>query len=386
MHRNGTGPIDLPAQDRINHLWEKSHIGWRVLESIAGLAVIAADFDGKIIAYNEGAYLAYGHTPEEAVGLKNIEEFFPKDIVESGKLQEIIDNLFSTGRYAFEGEKIRKNGEVFPAGIHFSLVRDEYGKLLGFVEVVEDISERKLAERKIALLNQELRHRSSELETANKELEAFSYHASHDLRAPLRIIESFSRELLDKYSEGLPEEGRELLQLVHESSTQMTQLIEDLLSLSYVTKTELLRATVDLSEMAYGLAAKLERSQPKRKVDFIIAPGMTVEGDAGLLRIMLDNLMENAWKYTSRQSWAQIEVGKLQDSGGGFFVRDNGAGFNMARAEKLFLPFKRLHGMSEFPGTGIGLSIVQRIVVRHGGRIWAEGAVGRGATFYFVLE
>jgi|SRR5579863_4565187 len=225
-----------------------------------------------------------------------------------------------------------------------------------------------------------------ELERANKELEAFSYSVSHDLRAPLRHIDGFSQILLENYSAQLDEEGRRHLIQVREASQRMTQLIEDLLNLSRFTRAEMRRVPVDLSRMAEIVAEALKETQPDREVAFMIEQGLTAEADERLLRVALDNLLGNAWKYTGKRAQARIEFGRTSDGGRSvYFVRDNGAGFEMAYSGKLFGAFQRLHSVSEFPGTGIGLATVQRIIHRHGGRIWAEGKVGEGATFYFTL-
>jgi light-regulated signal transduction histidine kinase (bacteriophytochrome) len=223
------------------------------------------------------------------------------------------------------------------------------------------------------------------LEAINKELEAFSYSVSHDLRAPLRSIRGFSEVLLERYAGKLDARGREFLQRACESSKHMDRLIEDLLKLSRVGRSELQRQEVDLSSVCSSIAAELRQTEPKRSVDFVITPGLKAQADEHLLRIVLDNLLRNAWKFTEKKSRARIEFGATDETTGAFFVRDDGAGFDMAYANKLFGVFQRLHSSSEFPGTGVGLATVQRIINRHGGRAWAEGALNQGATFYFTL-
>ena len=226
----------------------------------------------------------------------------------------------------------------------------------------------------------------TELTAVNRELEAFSYSVSHDLRAPLRGIDGFSQALLEDYAEKLGAKGKNYLQRVRAASQRMAQLIDDLLQLSRLARSEMRREDVDLSGMARAIAADLQKTQPDRQVDVRIAQGVVAEGDPRLLRVVLDNLLSNAWKFTSKNPRATIEFGVIENDGRpAYFVRDDGAGFDMAYGDKLFGPFQRLHAPTEFPGTGIGLATVQRIVHRHGGRVWATGAVGQGATFSFTL-
>ena len=246
------------------------------------------------------------------------------------------------------------------------------------LRATEERAARQLAETRAALVG--------ELERKNKELEAFSYSVSHDLRAPLRSIDGFSQALLEDHAEHLDARGRDYLQRVRSSAQRMAELIDDILQLSRVSLAELNRGRVDLSAIAQAVADELQRREPERAVTFAIQPALALRGDARLMRVLLDNLMGNAWKFTSKQADPRIEVGADTDRDDvAFYVRDNGAGFDMAYAEKLFRPFQRLHTEHDFPGTGIGLATVYRIVDRHGGRVWAEGGVGRGATIRFTV-
>jgi signal transduction histidine kinase len=226
----------------------------------------------------------------------------------------------------------------------------------------------------------------ADLEHKNRELESFSYAVSHDLRAPLRRIESFSRAVVDSQGDRLDEDGRRYLERVGEASRQMGELIDNVLYLARVSRAELRQQEVDLSAIAAAVIDRLREAEPEREVEVRIRPAMMVLGDGQLLRIALENLLGNAWKFTAREPAARIELGQAQVAGEPtYFVRDNGAGFDMAYVDKLFTPFQRLHLASEYPGSGIGLATVQRIIHRHAGRVWAEGLSGQGATFHFTL-
>lgn len=242
------------------------------------------------------------------------------------------------------------------------------------------------ANAELQRLNDVLRHQKEQLEVANRELEAFSYSASHDLRSPLGAIESLSDLLLMRSASVLDDLGRRQLGMIKTSARQMRQLTEDLMSLAHVNRGELQVADVDLSDVVRDLLTRLSTAEPQRACRFQIQDGVHAAADRNLIAIALGNLLGNAWKFTSKQARAEIEFGCDSSSGEPvYFVRDNGAGFDMAKADKLFTAFKRLHATSEFQGTGIGLNIVQRIIDRHGGRIWAESRPGSGATFYFTL-
>ncbi|TMH80932.1 MAG: HAMP domain-containing protein [Betaproteobacteria bacterium] len=258
-------------------------------------------------------------------------------------------------------------------------------------KLAQEAEERSRADREIQRLNAELeervRERTAQLETANRELESFSYSVSHDLRAPLRAIDGFGQALLDDFPEHLPGDAKRYLSRIRASTQHMAQLIEDLLKLARVSRGPLERRTVDLALIARQVVGELQQGEPGRAVEVSIWDGMRAEGDPHLLRAALDNLIGNAWKFTSKSAKPRIEIGALKDRGRTtYFVRDNGAGFEMAYADKLFGAFQRLHSTNEYSGTGIGLATVQRIVHRHGGRIWAEAEVGKGAVFFFTLE
>ncbi|WP_439621016.1 sensor histidine kinase [Gemmata sp.] len=256
---------------------------------------------------------------------------------------------------------------------------------------IEDVTERVRAREELHRLNRGLEdrvaQRTAQLEAATKEMEAFSYSVSHDLRAPLRALDGFSDELLRSYpGKVLDDRGQHYLRRLRSGTQRMGQLIDDMLLLSRLNRGELRREGVDLTAVAGEVAAELRAREPARQVTFDIEPGLSAAGDAGLLRVALENLLGNAWKFTSKAPAATVAVGRTATANGpAFFVRDDGAGFDMAHADKLFGAFQRLHSEREFPGNGVGLAIVQRAVNRHGGRVWAEGRPGAGATFYFTI-
>jgi len=282
--------------------------------------------------------------------------------------------LASGTRQTGELQMQTAEGTTFYAQIESLKVGEERLRL-----VVMDITERKKAAETLA-------QQKIELEAVNKELESFSYSVSHDLRAPLRSIAGFSTALLEDYSEKLDDEGKQYLKHIQDSSELMAHLIDDLLKLSQVIRTNVNYDKVNLSDMAQEVVNELAKTEATRNVKVTIAPDITAYGDRNLLRLVLENLVGNAWKFSSKTPEPRIEIGTIDHNGKqAYFVRDNGVGFDMAYADKLFKPFQRLHKASEFPGTGIGLATVQRIVRRHGGEVWVESKLGEGATFFFTL-
>ena len=337
------------------------------VESIFGLE--QGEFEGTLADYNK--------------------RVFPDDIEMLG--QAISNALEKDMPFFVEHRIFRGDGSLGWIYGQAKVKRDDAGKPLGMIGVVADITDRKTAEEQIRLHQEHLEElvdeRTTELRAVNKELEAFSYSVSHDLRAPLRSIDGFSLALLEDYADKLNENGRDYLNRVRNSAQRMSALIDDLLELSRVTRSEIKRETVDLSGLALDVFQELASSEPARKVATRVENGITAVGDARLLKVVLDNLIGNAWKYTGRNDNAKIEFGVVEKDGlVSYFVKDNGAGFDMKYADKLFGAFQRLHKAEEFPGTGIGLATVQRIVHRHGGHVWAEAAPGNGAIFYFSLN
>ena len=253
--------------------------------------------------------------------------------------------------------------------------------------VIRDVSEMKKAEREIAEeANAMLTQRNLELQAVVKDLESFSFSVSHDLRGPIRHIDGFSQMLFEDYSDKLDEKGKRYLQLIRKSTQHMGKLIDDLLNLSQVSRSELRKEEVDMSKIALAVAEDLRNGQPKRSVHFVIENHVLANGDEGLLTILIENLIGNAFKFTSKHPKSEIRFGKvLMDEEEVYFVKDDGAGFDMIYAHKLYGAFQRLHGTEDFDGNGIGLATVHRIIHRHGGKLWAEGAVEKGATFYFTI-
>jgi PAS domain S-box-containing protein len=358
----------------------------RLLGSMPDALIIVSP-DGKIVRSNAHAEKLFGYSDQELQG-ENMALLVPERFRQTQRLH--YSGYFSqrNGRApatTLELLGLHKDGHEFPVEVSTKPLATDNGLVV--TSTIRDISERKHAEEQISRLNRELQNRALELEAANKELEAFSYSVSHDLRSPLQNIDSFSQILIEDYSNRLNADGRDYVQRLRASCQHMEQIIDALLALSNMMRSELTVEPFDLSALAKTVAADLKQKNPDRLADWVIADGLTAEGDAQLLRVVLENLFGNAWKFTAQRPRARIEFGALPQSNGArtYFVRDNGAGFDMTRAGNLFKPFKRLHDQSEFRGTGIGLATVQRVIHRHHGKIWAEGFVNQGATFCFTL-
>jgi PAS domain S-box-containing protein len=340
------------------------------------IGVIVGDLDGHLTDANDAFLTMLGYSRAELEsGTLKAEVLTPPEWRDRDAAA--VDQLLRTGSAVpFEKEFFRRDGSRMPIMLGLVLLEGA-NTIVGFVL---DRTEQKFAEL-------EMRRYASALEGANHELESFSYSVAHDLRAPLRSIDGFSRAMFEDCNDKLDEQGQQYLRYIRESAQHMAHLIDDLLALSRVTSSDLRHEPVDLSALALAAFVRLQRAQPDRSAQFVAQEGLVTDGDPRLLAVVFDNLIGNAWKFTSKRDNGRIDFGAtLTDGRVAYFVRDNGAGFDMTFASKLFGVFQRLHRSDEFEGTGVGLATVQRIVHRHGGRVWAEGEVGRGATFYFTLD
>jgi len=349
-------------------------------QELASLGSWDLDIVNDHLSWSDETYRIFGLEPQEfeATYEAFMEAIHPDDreAVDTAYLGSIERNEDS---YETEHRIIRKHtGEVRYVHEKCEHQRDANGKIVRSVGMVHDITTRKKAEEAISLAN-------AELEQANQELEAFNYTVSHDLRAPLRSISGFSQALREDYSDRLDGQGTQYLDYVLQATALMDRLIDDLLELARVNRTDLRRESLDLTEMASDIIEKLRQADPETDRTVVIQPGLTTRGDRNLLRLALQNLLDNAWKFTGKTADPRIEFGVLPQSGRVFFVRDNGVGFDMTYRDRLFQAFQRLHKASDFGGTGIGLATVQRVVRRHGGTIWAESKPDQGSTFYFTL-
>lgn len=351
-------------------------------------AIVGKTLDGIVTSWNRGAEKTFGYSAEEMVG-QTVRRLVPAD------RRDEEDKALATVRCGesikhFETERVCKDGRRIDVSVTVSPIRDREGRIVGASKIARDITERKRTDARIQELNasleQKVSERTAELQGANEELDAFAYAVSHDLRAPLRAMEGFSRILEEDFGDQLGAEAKGSLEHIIEASRNMARLIDGLLVLSRVTRGELNREEVDISAMAQRLREELGRSEPNRSVTWEIEPGLVLWGDGRMLESVMRNLLGNAWKYTAGTPAAQIRVYSLiEGEKRQICIADTGAGFDMVYAEQLFKPFRRLHRQEEFRGLGIGLATVQRIVHRHGGTIHATSAPGRGASFMIAF-
>jgi len=365
---------------RENHLHRRSQEELDRFFTLSLDMLVIADLNGYFLRVSPSFTRTLGHTTDELVARPFLDFVHPDDraatLAEMEKLGRGAPTIHFENRYRCKDGSWRWLSWMTQPVTGGSRL---YG-------AARDMTERREAEEDVARLNRDLQRHTVELAAANKELESFSYSVSHDLRAPLRSIDGFSQVLQEDCDAQLTDDGKDALMRIRRAATTMGQLIDALLVLSRVTRADLRTEHVDLSQMATAIVGELQQLQPERPVEFLIAPGLSTDGDPPLLRAALANLLGNAWKYTRTRATPLIEFGRIDLHGEmAYFVRDNGVGFDMAYVGMLFGAFQRLHRQAEFGGTGIGLATVQRIIHRHHGRVWAEGEVDRGATFYFTL-
>jgi PAS domain S-box-containing protein len=347
---------------------------------------VYAPESGRILAVNSAGLAHYGYSQEEFLQL-SLWDLVPADEVDSWRAQIFGSPVRGSRRYT--GRHRRKNGEVFEV--------ETFGNDIVFqgrparVALAVDVTDQRRTQREVARLNAELeervRQRTAQLEAANAELEAFSYSIAHDLRSPLTSIDGFSRVLEESYAGALDDKGLHYLRRIQVAVRQMSELTDAMLSLAHLSRVQLKSEPVDLAEAARAVIAQLREREPQRAAQLEAPEQLWARGDPRLLQQVVANLVGNAWKFSGRSPHTHIRIGSQRGPGGEtvYFVADRGAGFDMQHASRLFGAFQRLHAPSEFDGTGIGLALVQKIVARHGGRIWAEAKPGEGATFYFTL-
>jgi PAS domain S-box-containing protein len=380
VSENLTGPPPRPS----------APVGPEQLQALidnTNAVIYMRDLDGRYMVVNQEYERLFHLRREEIIGLTD-HDLFPIEIADEFRANDL-QAASGGGPVHVEEVAPGADGPHTYITVKFPLLDGE-GKPYAVCGISTDITARKRAEDQVRRLNAELeqrvRDRTAELETTARELDAFAYSVSHDLRAPLRSLHGFSEILLEDYAGKLDDDGRKYLQRIQANVARMGQLIDDLLRLSRATRAGLKREQVDISAQASEIIGELRSAEPDRRAETVIADALVTTGDSHLIRLALVNLLSNAWKFTSRRECAIISVGAVDQPGGRvFFVRDNGAGFDMRYAGKLFGPFQRLHPVAEFEGSGIGLAIVDRVLSRHGGRIWAESEMGKGSTFFFTF-
>jgi PAS domain S-box-containing protein len=360
-----------------------------LLEGVKDYAICMLDPEGRVLTWNTAAQAIEGYGPDQIIG-RHFSYIFSAADRKSGLPKKCLAVAEKSGRFETEVLLVRKDGSKYWANVVLTALRNGNGEITGFSKVIRDITERKHAEEEIRTLNAELEdrvfQRTMELEAANKELEAFSYSVSHDLRAPLRHIDGFAEMLTRSGARDLNEDNQRLLKVISDSARQMGQLIDDLLAFSRTGRSELKLVSIPMTPFVATTIQELAPEIRNRKVTWKIAKLPTVQADPVTLRQVMVNLLCNALKYSSKRPESRVEIGfKDGRQETTFFVRDNGVGFDPRYASKLFGVFQRLHSATEFEGTGIGLAIVRRIIARHGGKTWAEGVLDEGATFYFSL-
>ncbi len=387
---------DITARKQMEEALLESEKRFRLLvEGVKEYAIFMLDPDGRIVSWNDGARRIKGYQAEDAIG-QHISLFYTAEDRAHGKAEELLHIAALQGSVEDEGWRVRQDGSRIWANVSISTLRDEQGQLLGFAKITRDLTDRKEAEAQIRRLNRKLEKRVHErtvqLEVANKELEAFAYSVSHDLRAPLRAMSGFSRILIQDYNHILDEGGQHYLQRIRENASQMGALIDDLLKFSRLIREPVRRERVDVTAVVHQVLADLHLDPAAAPLDIVVDELPGCQADPQLLYQVFLNLIENAVKYSRQRDVIRIHVGAQElaptavaRSQPVYFVRDHGTGFDLAYAERIFGVFQRLHRAEEYEGTGVGLALVQRIIHRHSGEIWVEAVVDQGATFYFTI-
>lgn len=381
---------DITERKQAEESLRQSEEKYRTLLESVQEGYFELDLAGNFTFFNDSLCRIYNYSKEELMGMNY--RHYTDDKTRKNGFQEF-NKVYNTGEplKGFTWPIIGKDGTKRYVETSASLIKDSSGKPIGFRGILHDITARKHAEDELKKYREQLEglvhERTIKLEASNKELEAFSYSISHDLRAPLRAIDGFSQALLEDCEDKLDMQGKDYLTRIRAATQRMSTLIEDLLNLSRITRSEMTMEKVDLTQIVRSVINELQNAQPQRHINIRIAEGLEDTADSRLISIALENLMNNAWKFTAKKSEAVIEFASTRKGGKKvYFIRDNGAGFDMTYMDKLFAPFQRLHTIDEYPGTGIGLATVRRIIHRHGGKVWAEGQTGKGATFYFSIH
>jgi PAS domain S-box-containing protein len=356
-----------------------------LIAAVKDYAIISLDADGLVTSWNSGAESLKGYAAAEMMG-QHVSRLYRKEDIERGRLDDELRQAAAVGQVEGEGWRVRKDGSQFWAEVVTSALRDSGGELIGFVKIDRDITARRAAAKEIQALNLELTQRVKELGGVNRELESFSYSVSHDLRSPLRHVDGFARILKEEHSSKVAPEAMVYVDRILTAATRMGQLIDDLLNLAKIGRLELRRERAQIAGLVKQAIVELPPETKERNIEWWVEPLPELNCDARLLKLIFTNLLSNAVKFTRNQANAVIEVGSTVANGRPvIFVRDNGVGFDMQYADKLFGVFQRLHQQEDFEGTGVGLATVQRIVRRHGGEIWAESRLNSGTTFFFTL-
>ncbi len=380
---------EINEHQRVEEALRQSEERFRLLvEGVKDYAIFMLYPDGRIASWNAGAERINGYRAEEILG-RHFSQFYNPEDLQDGKPDRELRVAAAEGRYEEEGWRVRKDGSQFWANVVITALRDGARELVGFAKFTRDITERKRAEEKIRQLHEELKQRVLEVEAANRELEAFSYSVSHDLRAPLRAMDGFSRILLEDHAPQVSEEMRHYLRLVRDNAQQMGRLIDALLNFSRLGRQPLTKERVAPAALIRQVLEELGAERERRRLEIKLDELPVCQADPALLKQVFVNLLGNALKYTRQREEAMIAIGYRDDGDRPgeaiYFIKDNGVGFDMRYVHKLFGVFQRLHRAEDYEGTGVGLATVQRIIHRHGGRVWAEAELDRGATFYFTL-